>query len=562
MKLRAQMIATAAVSISLMPTVLSYARSTAEPSVVDSPAGPAQVASQSTPSDAALDPGPRYRNFPRIELFLGYSYLRAVPTFATGNRLVDLNGGSTSIAINLNRYLGLVGDFGGYDDSRLRFTGPGANPPFTVDSSGTAYTYLFGPRLSFRNNSRFTPFVQALFGGAQASKVTVSGCTGGSCTPLPSQNAFALTAGGGVDIRFSRHISLRAIQAEYLMTRFADPTTGSGNTQDDMRLSSGLVFRFGRNARPAPISYTCVASPASVYPGDPITVTGTGLNLNSKRATAYTWTSDGGKISGATSTATIDNTSTAPGSYTANGHLSEGVKPGQSADCSASYVVMAFPPPTVNCSANPSLVHPGESVTITAAATSPRNRPLLYSYKASEGSIAGATATTTLSTDSAMPGTITVTCEVVDDKGQTASAPTNVIVQVPPPPAAPTTQKLCSTSFERDKKRPTRVDNEAKACLDGVALSLQHSPDADLALVGNSDAGEKASKARVRTEAAKRAIETKSYLMKEKGIDGSRIKVFAGSSDSRTVDMTLIPSGAMLDMTGLTPVHDSADAGK
>ena len=47
-------------------------------------------------------------------------------------------------------------------------------------------------------------------------------------------------------------------------------------------------------------------------------------------------------------------------------------------------------------------------------------------------------------------------------------------------------------SFERDAKRPERVDNEAKACLDDVALALQRSSDAKLALVGNEDAKEKA----------------------------------------------------------------------
>ena len=102
--------------------------------------------------------------------------------------------------------------------------------------------------------------------------------------------------------------------------------------------------------------------------------------------------------------------------------------------------------------------------------------------------------------------------------------------------------------------------DELHACLDGVALSLQHSSDAELALVGNSDASEKAPMKPVKssvatavmTEAAKRALETKTYLVKEKGIDSSRVKVYAGSSDSRTVDMTLIPSGATLDTTGLT----------
>jgi len=43
----------------------------------------------------------------QVEWFMGYSYLRAMPELAAGNRLVYLNGGSTSVAFNFNRYFGL-----------------------------------------------------------------------------------------------------------------------------------------------------------------------------------------------------------------------------------------------------------------------------------------------------------------------------------------------------------------------------------------------------------------------------------------------------------------------
>jgi opacity protein-like surface antigen/outer membrane protein OmpA-like peptidoglycan-associated protein len=497
-------------------------------------------------------------NTPKVELFLGYSYLRGVPTYATGNRMVGLNGGDASIAFNLNHYLGLVADFSGFNDTKLQLTGAGANPPGVTNASGTAFTYLFGPRFSYRKYERITPFAQALFGGVHASDVTLSGCTGALCTPLPAQNAFAMTAGGGLDVKVQRHVAIRIIQAEYLMTRFADVGTGAGRTQNDIRLSSGVVFRLGGNNHSPLVTYTCVASPASVYPGDPITVTGTALNLDPKKAATYTWTADGGKISGTTGTASIDTSSAAPGSYTVTGHVSEGVKPGRFADCSAPYAVMAVQPPTVSCSANPSTVHPGESVTITAQGTSPQNRPLTYSYSATEGSITGTASSATLSTASTSPGTITATCNVVDDKGQTASSTATVTVQALPPPPSPTTQKLCSVNFERDTKRPTRVDNEAKACLDDIALNLQHSSDAKVALVGNSDTREKASEKRATLDdATQRAVNTKDYLVTDKGIDASRVVVYTGSSDGKTVDTTLIPSGAALDTTGLVPVDES-----
>jgi hypothetical protein len=496
-------------------------------------------------------------SYPRVELFLGYSHFRGMPTYADGNRMVGLNGGDASLAFNLNRYLGLVADFGGYNTTKLNLTGPGANPAREADASGTVFSYMAGPRLSYRR--RVTPFVQALFGAAHAGPVTLSNCTGNLCTPLPAQTSFAMTAGAGVDVTLQRHLALRLVQAEYMMTRFADVTTGAGNTQNDLRLSTGLVLRFGGQAATPPVSYACSASPSSVYPGDPIMVTGTALNLNPKKTAVYTWSTDGAKVSGSGATVNIDSKDAAPGTYTVKGHVSEGHKLTQSADCDATYTVMAFQPPTVSCSAEPSSVRPGESATITARGMSPQNRPLSYSYSASEGSVSGATSTATLTTGPTS-GPITVTCNVTDDKGQSASSTTVVAIQAPPATPAPVTQKLCSIHFDRDAQRPTRVDNEAKACLDDVALNLQHSPDAKVAIEGSAANAARPNSRVAMRNASQRAVNTKDYLVTGKGIDSSRVAVYTGSTDSNVVEIVMIPSGASIDLSGLTPADDSVKA--
>jgi hypothetical protein len=46
-----------------------------------------------------------------------------VPKLAAGNRLVWLNGGSTSLAFNFNRYLGIVADVGDYTNSEIEIPG-------------------------------------------------------------------------------------------------------------------------------------------------------------------------------------------------------------------------------------------------------------------------------------------------------------------------------------------------------------------------------------------------------------------------------------------------------
>jgi opacity protein-like surface antigen len=570
MRLSVKVIAATAIAVLLVPAFNLFASEAAKPATsatADNKAADASVTVAADPAEllpfapmpsASMAAMPYSRGLnsytPRVEWFLGYSYLRAVPELAAGNRLVYLNGGSTSIAFNFNRYLGIVGDFGGFKVSKLLLTGPG-EPSGAVNSSGTAYTYLFGPRLSYRTHERITPFAQVLFGGIHASDVTLSsGCSGAGCTLLPSENRFAMTAGGGLDVKVHHHIAIRLIQAEYLMTRFENLTTGSTASQNDMRLSAGLVFRFGGGPPPPPplppLNYSCSVNPVSVYIGEPIAVSGTAVNLNPARTAVYTWTVDGGTVTGTTSTASIDTRNVAPGSYTLKGHVTEGDRPDESADCTAPYAVRALEPPTVSCMANPATVNSGDPSTITATGVSPQGLSLTYSYSTSAGLVSGSGTTATLTTGGAAAGVITVTCNVVDAKGQTASGTTAVTVVVPQAPM-PAVSELCSVSFARDARRPARVDNEGKACLDQVALSLQSSPDAKLVLVGNVAAGEKDSG----KLAEKRAVNTKAYLVGEKGIDSSRITVYTGARGDKTVTTTLIPAGATFDATGDTPVQ-------
>jgi outer membrane protein OmpA-like peptidoglycan-associated protein len=540
MRFNMKLLATAAFTTLLMPAVFVHAEGSA---MVDS-------------SMDAPTAYPRAHDYepPRVELFVGYSYLHAIPA-ADANRLVWLNGGSTSLAINFNRYLGVVGDFAGFDDSQLRLAG--VNAPNVVDSSGTVYSYMFGPRLSFRGHGRITPFVQVLFGGVHASDVTYSnGCTGIGCTPLPAENKFAMTAGGGIDWRLNRHFALRVIQAEYMMTRFENLTTGSSASQNDMRLSTGIVFRFGGHNGPPPmppanLTYSCSVNPSAVFPGDRIAVTGAAADLNPSRTAVYTWAADGGTVTGTSNTATIDTAGIAVGTYTLKGHVSEGTGANENADCTAPYQVKAYEPPTVSCSANPSSVVVGGSSTITALGVSPQNRPLIYSFSVTTGTVSGSGSTATLSTVGAPLGTSTVTCQVVDDKGQTASATTNVDVAAPAVAVVPAVSELCVVSFARDSRRPARVDNEGKACLDGIALTLQRTSDAKLAVIGNASKSEKASS----NLASDRALHTKAYLVSEKGIDPSRIVTYRGSQDAKSATTTLIPAGATLDATGDTPVN-------
>ncbi len=304
------------------------------------------------------------------------------------------------------------------------------------------------------------------------------------------------------------------------------------------RLSAGVVLRLGQVTPPPPVQLGCTVQPANVFPGDPVVVTGTASNLDLKKKTTYAWTTNGGTINGTETTATVNTANLAPGDYTVSGHVSQGIRPGQQASCTAGFRVHAYEPPTITCSANPSTVMPGDSSTITSIANSPQNRPLTYSYSASAGQIASSTATATLNTTGAPPGTVNVTCNVVDDLGKQATANTSVTITAPPPPVAPQARSLCSVSFERDRKRPVRVDNEAKGCLDEVALTLNRDTTSKLVIVGKHSADESPD------AAAQRALNVAQYLTEEKGIDPSRLELRTGGELNRSLDNILLPAGA------------------
>jgi outer membrane protein OmpA-like peptidoglycan-associated protein len=144
----------------------------------------------------------------------------------------------------------------------------------------------------------------------------------------------------------------------------------------------------------------------------------------------------------------------------------------------------------------------GGSSTITSAASSPDGRRLTYSYSSSAGRISGNGSTATLETASARPGTITVTCNVADDRQQplTASASTTVNLQSPPPPMpdiAAIEKRLAIHSVYFATAKPRAEDPDAgllgsqEKTLTTLAgdflVYLQVKPDARLTLKGHAD---------------------------------------------------------------------------
>jgi opacity protein-like surface antigen len=172
-------------------------------------------------------------------VFFGYSYYNTTPlTFAGTTDRGSLNGWEGSLEGKVFRWAGLVADFSEHYGSQTVPNPAGtcaigvACSPLPVSTH--VQNFLFGPRVSV-NVGKFRPFGEVLFGVGHISANV------GSSLPdnfeMPKDTTLATAVGGGVDYRIIRPIAVR-FQGDYIQTRFF------GTTQNNVRLSTGIVLRF------------------------------------------------------------------------------------------------------------------------------------------------------------------------------------------------------------------------------------------------------------------------------------------------------------------------------
>jgi hypothetical protein len=188
-------------------------------------------------------------DWPKYETFLGYSWVRFnpnsgfIPSF-------NANGGYGQFQYNFSRMFSGVIDAGAVAKGELN----GRNINSTI-ASVTA-----GPRFTYHNHSRFTPFVHVLFGGGfgSASLPVIDAVLPPGITLPPtatgairarfttSDNGFAMFAGGGLDIKLSKHIAFRPIGADYYLTRVNGLLSGNDRNLNNFRYTGGINFLFGK----------------------------------------------------------------------------------------------------------------------------------------------------------------------------------------------------------------------------------------------------------------------------------------------------------------------------
>lgn len=213
---------------------------------------------------------------PKFEAYVGYTFTHFSPSGRLSNVPSDIDlgsnfglstfnaeGGGVQAGWNYNKWLGLVVDSSAAHHGDIGFTG-----------RGTAVNFVAGPRFSLRKWSKVRLFAEVMFGGAYYNTsafvpmVTPDPTVNNGVVPIApdtlifgrenrGQTAFAMLAGGGVDIRINKRISIRPIQADYYMTKFKNMQAfenpnglqlldvSQDNRQNNFRYSAGVNFTFG-----------------------------------------------------------------------------------------------------------------------------------------------------------------------------------------------------------------------------------------------------------------------------------------------------------------------------
>ncbi len=167
---------------------------------------------------------------PRAEVYGGLSFLHIDDNGLHAPKR-NFAGWDSEFQFNINKLLGITADIGG-NYGRVAAGVPNSH----------SYTFAFGPTLSFRREHA-TIFAHTLFGENVISQNVI---TGGS-NPSPTDDAFCMVFGAGIDVKLSRTFALRLAQLDWLYTRHDLTSLGGKDNQNNLRLTGGVVINLGRH---------------------------------------------------------------------------------------------------------------------------------------------------------------------------------------------------------------------------------------------------------------------------------------------------------------------------
>lgn len=214
----------------------------------------------------AFSAAARSQEFPKFEVFGGYSYLHIDTQGDSSSRLNQLcntvtvgncpfifqvhsgfSGWNAAGQFNFTSWLGAVADLSGHYGTLVTAKTTSASfqrinfVDFSIPKQRN-YDFLFGPVFSYRK-PRYKPFAHALLGDEHMSFGSLQLPSNlGTVPQVPSHNYFVFSLGGGVDVKVSPHFLIRAGEFDYqrVTSSFA-----AKDYQNNFRFSAGLVAVFG-----------------------------------------------------------------------------------------------------------------------------------------------------------------------------------------------------------------------------------------------------------------------------------------------------------------------------
>jgi outer membrane protein OmpA-like peptidoglycan-associated protein len=268
-----------------------------------------------------------------------------------------------------------------------------------------------------------------------------------------------------------------------------------------------------------PPTVTCSASPESIQAGESSKVTAKATSPDGSPLT-YSWTVNGQAQAADFPEFVFGSVGRNPGNYTIAATVNTGKF---KASCSSNVAVreIPIPPPTISCLSPTVDVESDTAVPLKVQVTAERATPSV-SWSTTGGAIIGSGESVSLNTAGLKAGSYIVTATVDNGRGGRASCSTTVNVS----------QKIGLPGFPEGR---TRVNNEAKALLDDVAVQMKNAPQLHASVAGFTDGSKR--EARIKELGLKRAKAIMEYLV-SKGIDASRIATTDGGvstvGDSKT----------------------------
>lgn len=167
--------------------------------------------------------GPGVERFP-LQVAVLYNASRSQ---TVGSTSFWMQGAGMQIEGRFYRGLGAVADVTGSHIAAIGSTGVGLD----------LVTATFGPRYTWTlGRGKYEVFGQALAGTGIGFNSVFPG-TGGAST---SSYNLAVKMGGGMNVRLTPHIALRAFEADWVRTELPN---AASNVQNNLSLGAGIVFR-------------------------------------------------------------------------------------------------------------------------------------------------------------------------------------------------------------------------------------------------------------------------------------------------------------------------------